>query len=524
MAGAGCSARQVNTSTSASMSAGSTVHATSIGFDGDALPSGRMCASAQRGPHDGRLRQRAAHGREPENDIRQGSWNNQRKLSGQPMSGNPRHTGCRVLVEAVLWAMEASDIPGQPPSRLPRRLGLFSAVAVLIGSTIGSGIFRSPAGIADKLPGPLPLLSVWIVGGLFALCGALTLAEVAAPFRRRADFMCSSARRGVGVRRSCSAGRSWSSSAPPRSAPSSTTFAEYLFRVMGHDPSMEPYATYVHWVAALAIALTATFNYVGAQVGLAGAEPHDRREVRRSAVHRRARDRARTSADGRTLHAGGAAGELLARAVRARARLGALGVRRMGGPELRRRRGEGRRGATLPRAIIIGTVAVIVIYLLANLAYLSVLDVEEIRQSRLVAADVAQRLIGSPGVVFVARDGDAIHVRHAQRVDPHGAAHFLRDGGRRAVLQADRGGASALPDAVRRDRARRGARRGVRAARGPSSSSPTRSSSRSCRFYALAVAAVFVLRKRRRLRPAVPRAAAIPSCRSFSSSRRSRFL
>ena len=67
-------------------------------------------------------------------------------------------------------------------SALPRRLGLWSAVAVLVGSTIGSGIFRSPAGIADKLPGPVPFLSVWVIGGLFALCGALTLAEVAGAF------------------------------------------------------------------------------------------------------------------------------------------------------------------------------------------------------------------------------------------------------------------------------------------------------------------------------------------------------
>jgi len=57
---------------------------------------------------------------------------------------------------------------------------------------------------------------------------------------------------------------------------------------------------------------------------------------------------------------------------------------------------------TLPRAIIIGTLAVIAIYLLANLAYLAVMPVDEIRHSRLVAADVAQRLIGAPGVVFVA--------------------------------------------------------------------------------------------------------------------------
>ncbi len=78
----------------------------------------------------------------------------------------------------------ATDSTFARASSLPRRLGLWSAVAVLVGSTIGSGIFRSPAGIADKLPGPLPLLAIWLTGGLFALCGALTLAEVAGVFPR----------------------------------------------------------------------------------------------------------------------------------------------------------------------------------------------------------------------------------------------------------------------------------------------------------------------------------------------------
>jgi hypothetical protein len=45
--GAGCSARHVNTRTSASISAGRTVHATSMVFGGAALPSGR-CARARR--------------------------------------------------------------------------------------------------------------------------------------------------------------------------------------------------------------------------------------------------------------------------------------------------------------------------------------------------------------------------------------------------------------------------------------------------------------------------------------------
>ena len=69
--------------------------------------------------------------------------------------------------------------PVRDPGALPRRIGLWSAVAIVVGSTIGSGIFRTPASVADRIPGPLPLLIVWVVAGIFALCGALTLAEVA---------------------------------------------------------------------------------------------------------------------------------------------------------------------------------------------------------------------------------------------------------------------------------------------------------------------------------------------------------
>src|SRR3989440_10601781 len=68
--------------------------------------------------------------------------------------------------------------------RLPRRLGLWSAVAVVVGSTIGSGIFRTPASIAQRVDDvPLFLLS-WVLGGVVTLCGALTYAELAALFPR----------------------------------------------------------------------------------------------------------------------------------------------------------------------------------------------------------------------------------------------------------------------------------------------------------------------------------------------------
>ena len=62
--------------------------------------------------------------------------------------------------------MEQRDAWGE---RLPRHLGLWSAVAVLVGSTIGSGIFRVPAGVAATLGQPGPVLLAWVMGGAIAL-------------------------------------------------------------------------------------------------------------------------------------------------------------------------------------------------------------------------------------------------------------------------------------------------------------------------------------------------------------------
>src|SRR5262249_9631226 len=52
---------------------------------------------------------------------------------------------------------------------------------------------------------------------------------------------------------------------------------------------------------------------------------------------------------------------------------------------------------TLPVAIIAGTLGVIAIYLLANLAYLHLFDLNYIAGSKLVAADAASRIIGTAG-------------------------------------------------------------------------------------------------------------------------------
>jgi basic amino acid/polyamine antiporter, APA family len=62
---------------------------------------------------------------------------------------------------------------------LLRGLGLTAAVMIVAGSMIGSGIFRKPATMAGQLMSPELLIIVWIAAGLITLIGALTNAEIA---------------------------------------------------------------------------------------------------------------------------------------------------------------------------------------------------------------------------------------------------------------------------------------------------------------------------------------------------------
>ena len=68
--------------------------------------------------------------------------------------------------------------------RLLRVLGVGFGLAVIIGNTIGAGVFRAPGSIALQLPHPALFLGVWILGGLYALLGAISLAELGAMLPR----------------------------------------------------------------------------------------------------------------------------------------------------------------------------------------------------------------------------------------------------------------------------------------------------------------------------------------------------
>jgi len=282
--------------------------------------------------------------------------------------------------------------------RLPRRLGLWSAVAVLVGSTIGGGIFRTPAIIAERVPAPLPMFGVWILGGLLALCGALTYAELAALFPRSGGVYVY-IREGFGRLPAFLFG--WTELLLIRASALgaiATPFAEYFLRSLGLDPKIEPTATYVHYVAAGAIVVTATLNYVGVRwsaliLNLTTATKYGALAllVALAFVVGQGDFSHFTRAAGTPTP--GLFGLALVSVLWAYDGWGDLSF--VGGEVRDPER-------NLPWALILGTTAVIAIYLLVNAAYLYLIPIGPMARSPLVAADAAQLIIGRAGVGLVA--------------------------------------------------------------------------------------------------------------------------
>jgi APA family basic amino acid/polyamine antiporter len=59
-----------------------------------------------------------------------------------------------------------------------QKLRLFDFTMIVVSLVIGMGIFRTPANVAHAVPSTFVFFLVWLAGGLVALCGALTYAEI----------------------------------------------------------------------------------------------------------------------------------------------------------------------------------------------------------------------------------------------------------------------------------------------------------------------------------------------------------
>ena len=62
------------------------------------------------------------------------------------------------------------------------KLNLFDFTMIVVSFVIGMGIFRTPVNVAAASPTPAIFFAAWIMGGLIALCGALTYAEIGSRF------------------------------------------------------------------------------------------------------------------------------------------------------------------------------------------------------------------------------------------------------------------------------------------------------------------------------------------------------
>lgn len=288
--------------------------------------------------------------------------------------------------------------PGETPRRtaLPRSLGLISAIAVLVGSTIGTGIFRSPAGIAGRVPDEGLYLLLWALGGFFTLCGALTLAELAGALPHTGGVFVY-LREGWGRLPAFLFG--WSELTIIRASALgaiATVFAEYFMRLLGKD---DPAA--VHYVAAGAILLVAVFNILGVRLGalvqtLTTGTKYGALVILVLAAFLIGGNNP-APAPTRT-------GEIPNETSLVMFGLAFISLLWVydGWADVTFISGEVKRPErNLPLTIIGGTLAVIAIYLLANFAYLHLLDIRQVAGSRLVAADAAFRVIGETGVKLV---------------------------------------------------------------------------------------------------------------------------
>jgi len=285
---------------------------------------------------------------------------------------------------------------------LRRELGVFSAAMLVVGGIIGSGIFFTPSVTARALPSASLVLLVWALGGVVALAGALTYAELGA-MMPDAGGPYVYLREAFGKRVAFLYG--WmilASIATGAIAAVAVGFAGYVERFV-------PAAVYAALggslgIATIAIVMLAIVNYLGVKPG---------------AITQNVMTAAKTLALaalivgglvlwGRT-HAPPVAvtGGVVPQAPPLLIGLGAAFVPVLftigGWQQMNMVAGEVRDPErTIPRALMIGIAIVIAIYLGANLVYLHALGRDGLAISKAAAADTASVVFGAWGATFIA--------------------------------------------------------------------------------------------------------------------------
>src|SRR5213083_2525465 len=155
-----------------------------------------------------------------------------------------------------------------PPHDLRRVIGLAGGTALIVGITIGSGIFRTPPTIAGLVPNPLVIMGLWTAFGLISICGALAVAELST-LLPQAGGVYVFLREAYGDAAAFVFGWLYVLVTTPTAVASlATVFAEFLLNLLGIPSS----ARAIQLIAIAAIITLTGANVLGARVGAAVSE------------------------------------------------------------------------------------------------------------------------------------------------------------------------------------------------------------------------------------------------------------
>ncbi len=280
-----------------------------------------------------------------------------------------------------------------PAGDLRRVIGFWGGTALIIGITIGSGIFRTPPIIASFVPNPALIMALWVVFGAITICGALSVAELSSMLPRSGGLYVF-LREAYGDAAAFVFGWLYVLVTTPASmAALATVFAEFLLNLIGIEPS----ALAVSAIAILALAILTFANVRGARVGAAVSEITTLVKVAGlAAIVLGAFLLGNGSAANLTaVHA--VRGEGLARAAASVIWTydGWVAVSMIGGEVLAPER-------LMKRILVTGMVVIVVLYLGANLAYLYMMPVDVMaRQREAVARTVMVSVAGPPAGALI---------------------------------------------------------------------------------------------------------------------------
>lgn len=278
---------------------------------------------------------------------------------------------------------------------LKKELSLFGLTMVAVGACIGSGIFKTPAQIAAHLQDPTFILGIWTLGGLVALCGALTFAELGGMFPG-AGGLYVYLKKAYGDLVAFLYG--WVTLLVITSgaiAALSLVFAEYigfLIPQLGH--------TGVRMLAVFAILIATAINILGAKLSETFANIFTILKLLGIGALVLIGVYFAISSGGELDWSAEPHRPLGLSAALALAFVGVLWsfggwhhVSYLAGEAINPKR-------TVPFAMVLGALIVSITYLLSNIAYLFLLPMEELMQSSAVAADALEKILPAGGILI----------------------------------------------------------------------------------------------------------------------------